>query len=51
MKDRDVNRIISPMNLISCIKLQPDVKLNCGNSEPFYKDYTTALDTVRKSIE
>ena len=51
MKDKSTKRILSPMNLISCIKLQPDLKLNCANSEQFYTDYNTALDTVRKSIE
>jgi hypothetical protein len=39
------------MNLISCINLKPDLKLNCGNSAQFYQDYNTTIDTLRKTIE
>jgi len=51
MNDRSTKRILSPMNLISCINLQPDLKLTCGNSAQFYANYDTAIDTVRKTIE
>jgi hypothetical protein len=51
MKDRSTKRILSPMNLISCINLLPDLKLNCGNSAQFYIDYNTAKDTISKTIE
>ena len=38
------------MNIISCIKLQENIKLDCSNSAQFYVDYPTTIDTVKKTI-
>jgi hypothetical protein len=44
-------RILSPMNLISCIRLGNDTTLDCRNSQPFYNDTATALETINTSIK
>lgn len=51
LNDKSNSRLLSPMNIISCIRLQPDLKLTCGNSAQFYLDYQTAKETVKKTIE
>jgi len=39
------------MNIISCIRLEEELKLTCSNSAQFYENYSITLDTVKKSIK